>query len=106
AGVLGRVHRLEVAAVARLRDVLAVFRNLVDDAGARRQRVPAVAWIHGRVGRDREPLAAAAGLLGDRAVVVRPAQAEVQRDARIAGAILYERREVAHLRFLRQRGVV
>src|SRR5262249_53310778 len=106
AGVLGRVHRLEVAAVARLRDVLAVLRDLVDYTGPRFRRVPAVARVDRRVVGPREPLATAAGLLGDRAVVVRPTQAEVQRDARIAGAILYERREVPHLRFLRQRRVV
>src|SRR5262249_15037897 len=91
ARVLAGVHRLEVAAVARLRDVLAVLGQLVDDAGARRQRVPRV-WrldLGERlvaVGARRTPLRAAVALRGDGAVVVRPAEAEVQGDARVGRA--------------------
>src|SRR6185295_17902022 len=42
-------------------------------------------------------------LLRDEAVVEGPAQSEVDRDAPVAGAILDERREVAHPLLLRQR---
>ena len=111
AAELGRVHHLVVAAVARLGDVLAVFSELHHQPGPRREGAPVVRRpgfaerrIAGRAGRA--PLGAAIALRRDRAVVIRPAQPEVHRQAVVGRAVLNERREIPHLRLLRQRRVV
>src|SRR5260370_382396 len=80
--------------------------SLIHSVSARSGRLAGARGLAGLILACRVRAAAAAGLRGHVAGVVRPAQAQVDREPRIREPVLGDRREVLYTRLLRQRRVV